>query len=62
VVESDEDESTEEKNDKDHEFKLVGVVCHMGIADAGHYISYINVERDSETQKVPREEWINIEK
>ena len=29
-----------------YEYKLVGVVCHMGIAEAGHYFSYINVERD----------------
>jgi hypothetical protein len=34
----------------------------MGIAEAGHYLSYINVERDSETQEVPRDEWVNIEK
>ena len=34
-------------NDEDFEYKLVGVVNHMGSADAGHYLSYINVERDS---------------
>jgi ubiquitin C-terminal hydrolase len=62
---SDEEEDSEEKNEKsvkDYEFKLVGVVCHMGIAEAGHYLSYINVERDSETQEIPRDEWVNIEK
>lgn len=30
------------------QYKLVGVVVHMGTADAGHYLSYINIER-SET-------------
>jgi hypothetical protein len=30
----------------DFDYKLVGVVVHMGTADAGHYISYINTERN----------------
>jgi ubiquitin C-terminal hydrolase len=34
------------KNSEDFEYKLVGVVIHMGVADAGHYISYINIARD----------------
>ena len=58
----DSDEESEEASDKDYEFKLVGVVCHMGIAEAGHYLSYINVERDSEPKEVKRDDWINIEK
>ena len=29
----------------DFDYKLVGVVVHMGTADAGHYISYINTDR-----------------
>lgn len=33
-------------NSEDFEYKLVGVVIHMGVADAGHYISYINIARD----------------
>ena len=33
----------------DHEYKLVGVVVHMGIADAGHYLSYINIDRDKDS-------------
>ena len=41
-------EGDQMRDEKDYEFKLVGVVCHMGIAEAGHYLSYINVERDSE--------------
>ena len=36
--------------DEDFEYKLVGVVIHMGVADAGHYLSYINVERQSDAQ------------
>jgi len=30
----------------DFDYKLVGVVVHMGTADAGHYISYINTDRN----------------
>ena len=33
-------------NSEDFEYKLVGVVIHMGVADAGHYKSYINIARD----------------
>lgn len=33
-------------SNEEFDYKLVGVVIHMGIADAGHYISYINIERD----------------
>jgi len=43
---SDEDEEEDDGGDDDYEFRLVGVVCHMGSADAGHYLSYINAERD----------------
>jgi ubiquitin C-terminal hydrolase len=32
--------------DEEYEYRLVGVVDHMGSADAGHYLSFINVERD----------------
>jgi len=28
--------------DDDYTYKLVGVVIHMGGAEAGHYLSYIN--------------------
>jgi hypothetical protein len=30
-----------------YEYKLVGVVVHWGTADAGHYYSYINTDRNS---------------
>jgi len=47
------DEKQEEKEaqtdtDDEYQYKLVGVLIHMGGAQAGHYISYINVDRDSE--------------
>ncbi len=32
--------------DENFEYKLVGVVLHMGTADAGHYLSYININRN----------------
>jgi len=51
---------------EDFEFKLVGVVCHMGSADAGHYLSYINTERDKENSdnlsEKTREQWLATEK
>jgi len=31
-----------------YDYDLVGVVVHMGTADAGHYYSYINIKRDGE--------------
>jgi ubiquitin carboxyl-terminal hydrolase 34 len=53
-------------DDADSEFKLVGVVCHMGLADAGHYLSYINVDRDREDSDTlgakTREEWLATDK
>lgn len=41
----DEDQEKKKLSDEHFEYKLVGVVIHMGNADAGHYLSYINVER-----------------
>ena len=34
-------------SNEDCEFKLVGVLIHMGMAEAGHYLSYINIEREA---------------
>ena len=34
---------------EEFEYKLVGVVIHMGIAEAGHYLSYINIEREEDS-------------
>ena len=31
-----------------YDYDLVGVVVHMGTADAGHYYSYINIKREGE--------------
>ena len=39
---------------------MVGVVIHMGTADAGHYLSYINVDRNRDSQ-VNTEEWLKTE-
>jgi len=46
--------------EKDCEYKLVGVVIHMGTADAGHYISYINVDRQADSS-INTEEWLKTE-
>lgn len=46
--------------DEDFEYKLVGVVLHMGTADAGHYLSYINTNRSGSNSDKP--EWLLTEK
>jgi hypothetical protein len=46
--------------DADLEYKLVGVVLHMGTADAGHYLSYININRGEKDEETP--EWLLTEK
>jgi ubiquitin carboxyl-terminal hydrolase 34 len=45
--------------DENFEYKLVGVVVHMGTADAGHYISYININRGTKSEDNP--EWLKTE-
>jgi ubiquitin carboxyl-terminal hydrolase 34 len=57
-MEGDDDE--EVKDPQDYQYKLVGVVIHMGTADAGHYLSYINVDRNKDSQ-VNTEEWLKTE-
>jgi len=65
---SDEEDQPPQKDEEvqDFEYKLVGVCCHMGLADAGHYLSYINVERDHENNinypTKSREEWLQTDK
>jgi ubiquitin carboxyl-terminal hydrolase 34 len=46
--------------DEDLDYKLVGVVLHMGTADAGHYLSYININRGEKDEETP--EWMLTEK
>lgn len=46
---------------EEFDYKLVGVVIHMGIADAGHYISYINIERDGDASD-GRQQWLETDK
>lgn len=38
------------ESQEDFEYKLVGVVLHMGTADAGHYLSYININRGEKNE------------
>ena len=63
---SEEEQIDEKEDERQYEFKLVGVVCHMGSADAGHYLSYINVERDKENKEGTHTEmsdsWTQTEK
>ena len=49
------------QEDSDFDYKLVGVVIHMGVADAGHYISYVNIERENDPTKDLRE-WVKTDK
>ena len=50
----------EDSDPTQFEYKLVGVVIHMGTADAGHYISYVNIDR-SRDSSVDTEEWMKTE-
>jgi len=55
------DEEQKEQLPKENfEYKLVGVVVHMGTADAGHYLSYINISRGEKDEENP--EWLLTEK
>lgn len=54
---NDNDEYMEETDPTEFEYKLVGVVIHMGTADAGHYISYVNIDRARDSS-VNTEEWM----
>lgn len=54
-----EDESSKEfnervfhKNQEYYEYELVGVIVHLGIANAGHYYSYINIQRNGTDNKM----------
>lgn len=61
VDEDDEDLHDDRKlTNEDCEFKLVGVVIHMGVAEAGHYFSYINIEREEEQSNY--REWMQTNK
>jgi ubiquitin C-terminal hydrolase len=53
-------EMQEEEPKENFEYKLVGVVIHMGTADAGHYLSYINTNRG--TQDTDKPEWLLTDK
>lgn len=50
----------EEEPEENFQYKLVGVIVHMGTADAGHYISYINIGRNSKPETSP--EWLLTDK
>lgn len=41
-----------EKKNEYYEFKLVGVIVHMGNADGGHYYSFINDKRNGIEDKI----------
>lgn len=40
------------KNEDYYEYELVGVVVHLGVANAGHYFSYINIQREGTENKM----------
>ena len=55
-----EDDGDRKMSNEDCEYKLVGVVIHMGMAEAGHYLSYINNER--ENNSCDYKEWLQTNK
>ena len=42
------EKESESKKDShpEYDYSLVGIICHIGNADAGHYISYIKVDEN----------------
>lgn len=58
--EEEEDTGDRKLTNQDCEFKLVGVVIHMGMAEAGHYLSYINIEREG--SGTDYKEWMQTNK
>ena len=42
--------SSDELNDEDYEYKLVGVLVHAGVAQGGHYYSYIKDRSSKESE------------
>lgn len=50
----------EEEPSENFDYKLVGVILHMGTADAGHYLSYININRGEKDEE--SKEWLQTEK
>jgi len=60
VDEEDEEQDDRKLSNEDCDFKLVGVVIHMGVAEAGHYFSYINIERESDQTNY--REWMQTNK
>lgn len=60
-MKADQKQELEEFSDsQEYEYKLVGVVIHMGVAEAGHYMSYINVDRNQDS-KENTQEWLKTE-
>lgn len=53
-------EQNEDLPDEEFEYKLVGVVVHMGTAQAGHYVSYINIQRGHKDEATA--EWLETDK
>lgn len=47
-------------DNENYEYKLVGVVLHMGTAQAGHYLSFINISRGQKSESNP--EWLKTDK
>ena len=61
------EEGEEEEDDTQFEFKLVGVVIHVGTAEAGHYYSYINTKRGQKNDEqsadymlTEKEKWLEF--
>lgn len=58
--EEDDVDGDRKMTNEDCEYKLVGVVIHMGVAEAGHYLSYINIEREGTSTDY--REWLQTNK
>lgn len=57
----DQEPPEELREDEYYEYNLVGVVCHYGSADVGHYYSYINVNRnDPNKPNIDKDKWLEF--
>lgn len=55
------EDAIKKNDDECFEFKLVGMIIHMGTADAGHYYSLINTDRMSGDSNEQEQEWVRTE-
>ena len=60
-VESEEPLGPYQKHPKEYyEYRLAGVVVHSGVAEAGHYYSFINTNRGDPSKRKEKDKWLEF--